>query len=210
MLERILTLPSDMKNDELTQQQNSHQELLVKLFNDHLNFRITDFPAIKTHFHFSYSKKKEFLVEEGAVATDYFFILDGYVRTFYRTENGTEVTIDLLRKGEFASSMYSILKKVPSFEYIQCITDVLVCRIAEKSFEAMAMEDPKWIDLGMKCLKSALLKKEERILTFGKLKGKARYEQLIEEKPDLILHVPVQYLASYIGVKPESLSRIKS
>jgi len=201
-----------MKNTELMEQEipETHQELLVKLFKDHLGFMITDFLSIKGHFHFYNKKKKDYLLKEGSVCTDYFFILEGYVRTFYSTESGTEVTIDLLRKGEFASSMYSILKGAPSFEYIQCITDVLVCKISEASFEALAIEIPDWIALGMKCLKYALLKKEERILTFGKLKGKARYEELMRERPDLIHHVPVQYIASYIGVKPESLSRIRS
>lgn len=201
-----------MKNAELTKLQSSNinEELLVKLFKDHLDFKITDFSAIKSHFHFFKKKKRDYLVEEGFTSTDYFFIFEGYVRTFYRSENGNEVTIDLLRKGEFASSMYSILTAAPAFENIQCLTEVIGCKISGKSFEALAVEDPRWIELGMKCLKSALLKKEERILTFGKLKGKARYAKLISERPDLIHHVPVQYIASYIGVRPESLSRIRS
>lgn len=201
-----------MKQAELIKPQiaTDQEELLLKLFKDHLDFTIPDFSSIKKHFHFYNKKKKDYLVKEGTITTDYFFILEGYLRTFYNTESGTEVTIDLLRKGEFASSMYSILKGAPSFECIQCITDVLVCKISEASFKELALEDPKWIDLGMKCLKSALLKKEERILTFGKLKGKARYAKLMQERPDLINHVPVQYIASYIGVKPESLSRIRS
>lgn len=201
-----------MKNAELIKGQISttKQDLLLELFKDHLDFTITDFSTIQKHFHFYSHKKKDYLLKEGTVSSDYFFILEGYLRTFYNTESGTEVTIDLMRKGEFAASMYSILKGAPSFESIQCITEVLVCKISEASFKTLAMEDPKWIDLGMKCLKSALLKKEERILTFGKLKGKDRYIKLLSERPDLIHHVPVQYIASYIGVKPESLSRIRS
>lgn len=185
------------------------EELLLKCFNDHFNFTITNFSTIRTHFDFYQKKKKDFLVREGYTATNYFLILEGYVRAFYRTENGEEVTIDLLGKGEFASSMYSILKQAPSFEDIQCLTDCLVCQISEASFEALAAEDPAWIQFGMTCLKAALLKKEERILTFGKLKGKERYAKLLAERPDIIKNVPVQYIASYIGVKPESLSRIR-
>lgn len=201
-----------MKNAVLIKQQASstYEELLLKLFKDHMDFRITDFSSIRSHFHFFNKKKKDYLVKEGSISTDYFFLLEGYVRTFYNTEAGTEVTVDLVSKGEFASSMYSILKVAPSFENIQCITDVLVCSISQKSFETLAVTDPKWIELGMKCLKSALLKKEERILTFGKLKGKERYAKLMSERPDLVNHIPVQYIASYIGVRPESLSRIRS
>lgn len=188
---------------------DENDELLLKCFKDHFNFTIGDLSPIRTHFSCYHKRKKDFLIREGYTSTNYFLILEGYVRSFYRTEKGEEVTIELLGKGEFASSMYSILKRAPSFESIQCVTDCIVCRISEASFEELAAENPAWIQLGMTCLKSALLKKEERILTFGKLKGKERYAKLMEERPDIIRHVPVQYVASYIGVKPESLSRIK-
>lgn len=187
----------------------TNDELLVKCFKDHFNFIIEDLSSIRTHFSFYHKKKKDFLVKEGYTSTNYFLILEGYVRAYYSIENGEEVTIDILSRGEFASSMYSILKKAPSFESIQCLTDCLVCKISETSFEALAIENPAWIQLGMQCLKSALLKKEERIFTFGKLKGKERYAKLMAERPDIIQHVPLQYVASYIGVKPESLSRIR-
>ena len=185
-------------------------ELLLNCFKDDFDFPLEEFSEIKTHFVFSKKKKKDFLLREGGLSTDYFLILEGYVRRFYLSESGTEVTIELLGKGEFAASMYSILKGAAALENIQCLTDCLVVKIAESSFEALALKDPRWIQFGMKCLKTALLKKEERILTFGKLKGKARYARLIKEKPDFVQHIPVQFLASYLGMKPESLSRIRS
>lgn len=200
-----------MKKSDLLKSPDSEEndELLLKCFKDHLNFTIDNFSSIRPHFNFYHKKKKDFLVREGYTSTNYFLILEGYVRIFYRTEKGEEVTIDLLGRGEFASSMYSILKQAPSFEDIQCLTDCIICQISEASFEELAAENPAWIQFGMKCLKLALLKKEERILTFGKLKGKERYAKLMAERPDIIKNVPVQYVASYIGVKPESLSRIR-
>lgn len=182
----------------------------IQCFNDYFNFPVTEQEIAEGHFKVFKTDKKDFLVREGSIATDYFLILNGYVRTFYIAENGVEVTIDILRTGEFASSMYSILKKAPSFENIQCISPCTVCRISEASFEKLAVSNPKWIDFGMQSLKAALLKKEEKILSFGKLKGKERYAKLMTERPDIIQHVPVQYIASYLGMKPESLSRIRS
>lgn len=185
------------------------EALLLTCFKEHFHFTIENLSSIRTHFTVYHRKKNDFLLREGHTSTNYFLLLEGYVRIFYRSENGEDVTIDLLGKGEFASSMYSILKKAPSFEDIQCLTDCLICQISEASFEALAAENPAWTQLGMKCLQSALLKKEERILTFGKLKGKERYAKLMAERPDIISHVPVRYVASFIGVKPESLSRIR-
>lgn len=201
----------DMKKSGKVKSSTSeqHETLLLTCFTEHFNFTVDDLPSTRSHFHFYDKKKKDLLVKEGDVSTDYFLILEGYVRVFYRAEDGDEVTIDILRQGEFASAMYSLLKKVPSFENIQCLTDCVVCKISEASFEALASKNPAWVQLGMNCLKAALLKKEERILTFGKLKGKERYAKLMEERPDIIKNVPVQYVASYIGVKPESLSRIR-
>lgn len=184
-------------------------DLIIQCFKEYFKLPVTDQEIVEGDFTVLKMDKKDFLVQEGRIATDYFLILDGYVRTFYTSEGGTEVTIDILKTGEFASSMYSILKKAPSFENIQCISPCTVCRISEASFEELAVSNGKWIDFGMQSLKAALLKKEERILSFGKLKGKARYAKLMTERPDIIQNVPVQYIASYIGMKPESLSRIR-
>lgn len=185
-------------------------DVIIQCFKDYFNFSVSEQEIAEGHFKVLRTDKKDFLVREGSIVTDYFLILDGYVRTFYTAENGVEVTIDILRTGEFVSSMYSILKRAPSFENIQCLSPCTVCRISEASFEKLAVSNPKWIDFGMQSLKAALLKKEERILSFGKLKGKERYAQLLAERPDIIQHVPVQYIASFLGMKPESLSRIRS
>lgn len=91
-----------------------------------------EFSEAKTHFIFSKKKKKDFLLKEGEISTDYFLILDGYVRKFYLGENGTEVTIELLGKGEFSASMYSLLQGAASFENIQCLTNYLVCQTNQR------------------------------------------------------------------------------
>jgi CRP-like cAMP-binding protein len=185
-------------------------EQLVTYLNDYLGFTINDAQLIDDFFIIENKGKKDFLIKENTLSTDFHFILTGYVRTFHTTKEGEEITTEILRKGEIASSMYSLLKNQPSFENIQCISDCTICRISEKSFEELCSINPQWFQLGMKFLKNDILSKEERIRDFAKLKANDRYLKLLNEKPDIIQNVPVLYIASYIGVKPESLSRIRS
>ena len=155
-------------------------------------------------------KKKDFLVKESTNTKDFYLILDGYVRTFYYSEKGEEITIEIYRKGDLAASMYSLLKNEKAYENIQCITDTIICKISEESFEKLCLQNIQWYQLGLKFLKKDILNKEERIQGFAKLSAKERYMKLLKEKPDIIQNIPIVYLASYLGIKPESLSRLRS
>lgn len=172
-------------------------------------FEEDELQHVTNYFSFEKKSKKEFLIMEGNSCTDFFFIVEGYARTFHITDSGEEITTDILKSNDLACSMYSLLKRSASFENIQCITDCSIYKISEKNFEILAADNPKWLVLSMKFFKAALLKKEERILAFAKLKAHQRYQQLLLDSPDIVQNIPVQYIASYIGVKPESLSRIR-
>ncbi|MCT4699011.1 Crp/Fnr family transcriptional regulator [Tenacibaculum haliotis] len=177
---------------------------------DYFNFDSNDDELLEKYFVIKKYKKKDFLIQENTKSSDFFLILEGYVRTFHISEQGEEITTEILENGELVCSMYSLLKNEKTFENSQCIGDCLVCIISEKTFEKLCTENPQWFQLGMKFLKNDILKKEERIRGFSKLKANERYQKLISEKPNIIQNVPIIYIASYLGIKPESLSRLRS
>lgn len=189
------------------------QQLMDKLithFEEFYKIKIDEDLAIKDYLFIENYKKKDFLVKENTSSNDFYLILEGYLRTFHFSEQGEEITTEIYRKGDLAASMYSVLKQEKTYENIQCITDTVVCKIAEESFEKLCLMDAQWYQLGMKFLKNDILNKEERIMGFAKLSAKERYLKLLGEKPDIVLNVPIIYLSSYLGIKPESLSRLRS
>src|SRR6478609_1210947 len=123
---------------------------LIAYLQTYCAFTKKECEVIQESFVFESMNKKEFLVKVNQVATDFYFIMSGYIRTFYTTQEGEEITTDLFHKGEMAASMYSILKKAPAYEYIQCITDAKVFSISESKFEELSYHNPKWLQLGLK------------------------------------------------------------
>jgi CRP-like cAMP-binding protein len=185
------------------------KEIKTYLLN-YFDFDTNDNGELEEYFEIKKYEKKDFLVKENTKSSDFFLILDGFVRTFHVSEQGEEITTEISEKGELVCSMYSLLKNEKSFENSQCITNCLICVISEKSFEKLCIQNPNWFQLGLKFLKNDILKKEERIRGFAKLKANERYQKLLTEKPNVIQNVPIIYIASYLGIKPESLSRLRS
>ncbi len=177
---------------------------------DYFSFDTNDNESIEKYFELKNYSKKDFIIEENTKSSDFYLILEGIVRTHHISKLGEEITTDILGKGELVCSMYSLLKNEKSFESSQCISDCKICIISEESFEQLCALNPKWYQLGMKFLKNDILKKEERIRGFAKLKANERYQKLMTEKPLIIQNVPIIYIASYLGMKPESLSRLRS
>ncbi len=183
---------------------------LKTYLSDYFSFDTNENESIEKYFEIKEYSKKDYIIEENKMSSDFYLILKGFVRTYHNSELGEEITTEILGKGELVCSMYSLLKNEKSFESSQCISDCKICVISEKSFEQLCSINSKWYQLGMKFLKNDILKKEERIRGFAKLKANERYLKLMEEKPHIIQNVPIIYIASYIGIKPESLSRLRN
>lgn len=183
---------------------------LISHIEEFYKIKIDENLTLEDYFFIENYKKKDFLVEENTNSNDFYLILDGYIRSYHLSGDGEEITTEIYRKGDLAASMYSLLKNEKAYENIQCITDTIVCKITEDSFEKLCLQNIQWYQLGLKFLKKDILIKEERILGFAKLNAKERYLKLLGEKPDIIQNVPIIYLASYLGIKPESLSRLRN
>lgn len=183
---------------------------LIAHLEKYYQIRIAKDFVVEDYFFIEQYKKKDFLVKENTNSKSFYLVLDGYIRSYHLSEHGEEITTELYREGDLAASMYSLLKSEKAYENIQCITDTIVCKISEESFERLCLQNIQWFQLGMKFLKKDILSKEERLLGFAKLSAKERYQKLLNEKPDIVQNVPVIYLASYLGIKPESLSRLRN
>jgi len=183
---------------------------IISYLKTYFDFNYTNLDILNTVFELENRRKKSHLVERGMDVDEIYLIIDGYVRTYHLSDQGKRITTEIYSKGEMVTSIESLLKKNPSLDYIQCISDCKFYKTSNKIFNEINNKDPYWYRLGLNVLKADLLKKEKRINNFTKLNATKRYQELLKDKSDVIKNVPVQYLASYIGVKPESLSRIRS
>lgn len=153
--------------------------------------------------------KGEFLQIEGDVSKFWGVVTEGLVRIYYM-HGDDEVTEQLVSEGEDFMDYESFLDQVPSRRFIQMVeptTIYLVNRLECESMCDVNLELRNFFRHMTECL---LLHIEKQIHSSIFKTAKERYEHLIEKKPDLILRVPSVYIASYLGVTPETLSRIRS
>jgi CRP-like cAMP-binding protein len=154
-------------------------------------------------------EKGDILLQEGKVNNLTHFIEAGYMRSFVLDTDGNEVTTELYGPSEFADNFLSFFRKTPSPETFQAITPCKAWIMNYETVQKYFHEMPEFREWGRLLLLSNFAKLQNRSINLIKLTAEQRYENLINTKPDLIQHIPLKYLASYLGITDTSLSRIR-
>ncbi|WP_420322228.1 Crp/Fnr family transcriptional regulator [Flagellimonas sp.] len=152
-------------------------------------------------------KKKDVLLEQGEKSSNGFFVLKGCLRTYYVVD-GEERSTGFYTEMDVLTP-HCLIDNNPSEYYIDCVEDSIVVVSNPEMEEKIFQEFPKFESL-CRILSEQLLTKEQ--LDFNKFKissPEQRYASLLAKRPYLLQRVPQHQLASYIGVKPQSLSRIR-
>ena len=152
-------------------------------------------------------KKGAILLKEGKVSYDSYFVLEGCLRTFY-LKNNEEKTTEFYTEMEVLSAA-SALDGSPSLYSISCVEDTVVC-ISNPELEQAAFARFPRFEMMCRVLSEQLVAKARMELDkFKTSSAEERYLALIESRPDLFQRVPQHQLASYLGITPESLSRLR-
>ncbi|MFK7968865.1 MAG: Crp/Fnr family transcriptional regulator [Bacteroidia bacterium] len=153
-------------------------------------------------------KKGDMLVREGQVSSDCYSILQGCVRQYYLID-GEEKTTFFYTEGQSIISSIGTISSGPSPFYLTCMEDTTVSMMAAEHENALYERHPRIERMCRISLEVELKKQQEMLTTYMISTPEARYLNLLSTRPDLVNRVPQYQLASYLGVKPESLSRIR-
>ena len=153
-------------------------------------------------------KSGELIVEIGNKVDHFFYIKKGLVRIFYLDHEGNEFTKSFQTDGDILGPYAEIIQSIASEVNIECLEDVEAISIPYEFLIKAYERDPAWLKLGLKILEKYFIEKEQRVLEFLKLSAAQRYEKFTQQYDHLSHRIPKYHLASYLGIKPESLSRI--
>lgn len=149
------------------------------------------------------------LLEEGKVSRYGHYIVAGAVRLWFNNK-GKETTFQFFFEDEGVSSIESFRTGQPSMFTIETITAATLLRISKEDFEFIVNNVPGLKAEMEEVLFSRLLRYSRMFLSQIKDTPQERYQALIEEQPHILQRVPLQYIASYLGITPVSLSRIRN
>lgn len=152
--------------------------------------------------------KGHILLKEDEKSQQGYFVLKGCIRTYYIVD-GEEKTTAFYTEME-GLTPHCVVDKQPSKYYIAAVEDSILT-VANPTMETMIFEKfPKFETLCRLLSEDLLLKERKSLDTFKTSSPTERYVHLLQQRPDLIQRVPQHQLASYLGIKPQSLSRIKA
>ena len=158
-----------------------------------------------------YSKtycKNEFFSKAGIISDKIGFVRIGLFRSFYHIK-GKETTTFFQVPGTVVAALLSFLSMKPAIENIQALEDSELVIIRKSDLLHLYNENWKWQQVGRILIESYYVKMEQRLIAMQSLSAQARYRDFLEEFPELIQSVPLYYIASFLGMSPETLSRIR-
>ena len=137
-----------------------------------------------------------------------YFITKGIVR-FYIPREESDLTFGFLFENEFVTGYDSLLTQTPSEYQIETLTDTILWKISHKDLEEVYERTGSGNIIGRKMAEKMFLIKSKRELSLLSKTAEKRYLDLFAERPKLLQQIPLKYIASYIGVTPQALSRIR-
>ncbi|SHM90863.1 Crp/Fnr family transcriptional regulator [Flavobacterium saccharophilum] len=154
-------------------------------------------------------KKGDFLLTENQVSNEIVFIKKGILRSYFFNHQGDEVTNCFAFENEFMASFSSFITRELAQENIQALADTELQIITHENLEKLYKIGIHWQEIGRKLTEMEYVTLQKRMISFQKLSGKERYEELYKNHQKYIKLIPLQYLASYLGITPRHLSRIR-
>ena len=152
--------------------------------------------------------KGTILLREGQICNECYFTIRGCVRSYFLV-NGEERTTYFYTEEDAVASMKSYLNRSPADHYLACVEDTKLAVLDYQKEQELYRRVPKFESLCRVSMEEDFGKQQQILATYITTSPEERYLNLLETRPDLLHRVPQYQLASYLGVKPESLSRIR-
>jgi CRP-like cAMP-binding protein len=184
------------------------QDLLFEFISKYITLTEDEKHVLLSLDLFHLKKKGTVLLKEGQNSKESYFVLKGCIRTYYIVD-GEEKTTAFYTEME-AFTPPCVIHKKPSENYVSCIEDTMLL-ISNSDMEAEVNSKFPKFDTMCRIFSEELLAKQR--IDFDEFKTSSpeqRYLNLLQKRPDLIQRVPQHQLSSYLGIKPQSLSRLKA
>jgi CRP/FNR family transcriptional regulator, anaerobic regulatory protein len=182
---------------------------LIIIISQKVTLNETDILLCRKYFEPINYPKNHIIEEQEKIPEYLYFIVSGYMRLFYYDENGDENTNQINTPTNFVASYLSLIQGTPAKENLECITDCELIRIKKTDLRSLIDESENFKSFSLIIFETAMANTQIRANDLATLNAEQRYRKLLETQVEILQNVPIQHIASYLGMKPESLSRIR-
>ena len=183
-------------------------ESLKTLFTETLRLKSNHFDEFYKELRVKKLRKKEYLIQEGTVCDFIAIVISGTLRSYVQNKDG-EFNNDFYLNNSFVSAYTSFLTQMPTNCNIEALTDVEIYYISHQQFHQLIERENNFLKLAKYISDNYFIRKCKRETSFLKNSAAERFEMIKKLYPEIEQKVPQYHIASYLGIKPESLSRIK-
>jgi CRP-like cAMP-binding protein len=154
-------------------------------------------------------KKGEFFIREGNTSEYIAYIQSGIFRSFYHSTEKEEVTYCFTFENTLITAYSSWITQLPTNENIQALSDMALILISKEQMNHLEATYPNWVKFFKQVAENEYIGLEKRVFMLQRESAETRYQNLLKNYPEYLHTIPLQYLASYLGITQRHLSRIR-
>ncbi len=162
------------------------------------------------HFKLRYAKKNEVLLNFYEISKCYYFVNSGCLRLYTLNSEGIETTRYFAFAGGFGTALPSFIEQTPAHEYLQAIEKSELLYISRTDFYKLVETIPQFASIYLGILELGFITAQKRIYGFQGFTALEKVKWVLNYQPDFLLRVSNKLAASYLGISPSTLSRIKA
>jgi CRP-like cAMP-binding protein len=182
---------------------------LEQYIQSYFGVRPNNLMQISALFHEEEIKKGGYFLQTGKYCNKLSFIKEGMLRIYVTTAE-KEVTQWISTKGYFVTDLSSLVFEQPARWTIQALADTTLYTIYKSDYQKIGQLIPQWHELEKLFIAKCFTMLEDRIFSHLSMSAEERYQFFFAQQPELFNQVPLQYLASMLGMTPETFSRIRN
>ncbi|NML23574.1 Crp/Fnr family transcriptional regulator [Pseudoflavitalea sp. G-6-1-2] len=154
-------------------------------------------------------KKSELFITEGHTCKSVAFVKSGLFRSYYINSEGEEITYCFFFPGSFITAYASFITQTPTEENIVAAADTEIFVIPHQALIQLEKQHVNWLRFGKAIAEAEFITMEKRVISLLKEPAEKRYKRLLENHPEYVQQIPLNHLASYLGITQRHLSRLR-
>jgi CRP/FNR family transcriptional regulator, anaerobic regulatory protein len=172
-------------------------------------FNDAELKTLVSKLEYREQRKNDLILAEGQIENHVYFIVEGTVRN-YCLKDGDDVSLDFFFPGDFTNSYMSFLTRQKSIVNVEAMTEAKLLRLSYNDLQSLYTTSLSFNKLGRIISEQLYIKRTMQQLSFITMTASGRYEDLLLRHPGLVQQIPQKYLSTFLGISPETLSRLRS